>query len=184
LGTEAELISKLREIERKWQRRWEEAGIFEADPDPQRPKFYLTVAYPYPNSPQHVGHGRTYGLTDAYARFKRMRGFNVLFPMAFHYTGTPILAMAKRLEEGDKELLHIFREIFHIPEERIKELTEPLNMARYFHEEIKEGMKLMGYSIDWRREFTTIDLPYNKFITWQFHKLHERGQQIHNMAVP
>jgi len=175
LGTEAELISKLREIERKWQRRWEEAGIFEADPDPQRPKFYLTVAYPYPNSPQHVGHGRTYGLTDAYARFKRMRGFNVLFPMAFHYTGTPILAMAKRLEEGDKELLHIFREIFHIPEEKIKELTEPLNMARYFHEEIKEGMKLMGYSIDWRREFTTIDLPYNKFITWQFHKLHERG---------
>ncbi len=172
---EASLVSKLREIERKWQKRWEEAHIFEADPDPSRRKFYLTVAYPYPNSPQHVGHGRTYGLTDAYARFKRMRGFNVLFPMAFHYTGTPILAMAKRLGEGDQELIEIFTRIFHIPEDKLEDLKDPLKMAKYFHEEIKSGMKLMGYSIDWRREFTTIDPSYNKFITWQFNKLYEKG---------
>ncbi len=172
---EASLVPKLREIERKWQKKWEEAHIFEADPDPNKQKFYLTVAYPYPNSPQHVGHGRTYGLTDAYARFKRMRGFNVLFPMAFHYTGTPILAMAKRLKEGDPELIEIFTKVFHIPKDELKDLKDPLKMARYFHEEIKSGMKLMGYSIDWRREFTTIDPPYNKFITWQFNKLYEKG---------
>ncbi len=174
MEAEANLVSKLRKIERKWQARWEKAKIFEADPD-ERKKFYLTVAYPYPNSPQHVGHGRTYGLTDAYARFKRMRGYNVLFPMAFHYTGTPILAMAKRLREGDEELIRIFTEVFHIPREKLRDLEDPLKMARYFHEEIKSGMKLMGYSIDWRREFTTIDPPYNNFITWQFHKLHEKG---------
>ncbi len=174
MEAEANLVSKLRQIERKWQARWEEARLFEADPD-ERDKFYLTVAYPYPNSPQHVGHGRTYGLTDAYARFKRMQGYNVLFPMAFHYTGTPILAMAKRLREGDRELIRIFTEVFHIPKDKLKELEDPLKMARYFHEEIKSGMKLMGYSIDWRREFTTIDPPYNNFITWQFHKLHEKG---------
>lgn len=174
MGSEDDLVVRLRRIERKWQARWEEARIFEADPD-EREKFYLTVAYPYPNSPQHVGHGRTYGLADAYARFKRMRGYNVLLPMAFHYTGTPILAMAKRLKEGDKELIHVFTEIFHIPEDKLKDLEDPLKMARYFHEEIKSGMKLMGYSIDWRREFTTIDPPYNNFITWQFYRLRERG---------
>ncbi|ACB06991.1 leucine--tRNA ligase [Candidatus Korarchaeum cryptofilum] len=170
-----ELVERLRGIERKWQERWEKSRIFEADPDKSLKKFYLTVAYPYPNSPQHIGHGRTYGLTDAYARFKRMQGYNVLFPMAFHYTGTPILAMAKRLREGDPEIIDSFLRIYGIPEEKIKELEDPLKMARYFHEEIKAGMKLMGYSIDWRREFTTIDPAYNKFITWQFMKLQERG---------
>ncbi len=170
-----EAIKKMREIQRKWRKRWEESGIFEADPDPSREKFYITVAYPYPNSPQHIGHGRTYGLADAYARFKRMRGYNVLLPMAFHYTGTPILAMARRLKEGDQELRELFVRIYKIPEEKVDELTDPLKLARYFHEEIKEGMKLMGYSIDWRREFTTIDPAYNRFITWQFYKLKERG---------
>ncbi len=170
-----EAIEKMREIQRKWRIRWEEARIFDADPDPSKEKFYITVAYPYPNSPQHIGHGRTYGLADAYARFKRMRGYNVLLPMAFHYTGTPILAMARRLKEGDRELRDLFINVYKIPEEKVDELIEPLKMARYFHEEIKEGMKLMGYSIDWRREFTTIDPAYNRFITWQFHKLKERG---------
>ena len=98
----------LRKIEEKWQRKWESAKIFEANPDPAKPKCFITVAYPYPNSPQHIGHGRTYTLADAHARYKRMRGYNVLFPMAFHYTGTPVLAMAKRLQEGDKGLVSDF----------------------------------------------------------------------------
>lgn len=170
-----ELVRRLRKIEMKWQRKWEESRVFDADPDENAKKFYLTVAYPYPNSPQHIGHGRTYSLADAYARFKRMQGYNVLFPMAFHYTGTPILAMAKRLREGDKELEDLFLNVYKIPKEVLKDLEDPLKMARYFHEEIKKGMKLMGYSIDWRREFTTIDPAYNKFITWQFHKLYEKG---------
>ncbi|RDD53230.1 MAG: leucine--tRNA ligase [Candidatus Korarchaeota archaeon NZ13-K] len=170
-----DLVRRIREIEKKWQARWEESRIFEADPDRSTRKFYLTVAYPYPNSPQHIGHGRTYSLTDAYARFKRMQGYNVLLPMAFHYTGTPILAMSKRLREGDAELMNLFLEVYGIPKNVLKELEDPLKMARYFHEEIKRGMKLMGYSIDWRREFTTVDPAYNRFISWQFRKLHEKG---------
>ncbi len=165
----------LRKIEEKWQKRWEEARIFEANPDPSKPKFYITVAYPYPNSPQHIGHARTYTLADAYARYMRMRGYNVLLPMAFHYTGTPVLAMAKRLAENDQELIKDFVNVYKVPKEKLKDLTDPLCMARYFHEEIKEGMKRIGYSIDWRREFTTIDPQYNRFIEWQFHKLREKG---------
>ncbi len=165
----------LRRIEEKWQKRWEEAKIFEANPDSTKPKFFITVAYPYPNSPQHIGHARTYTLADVYARYMRMRGYNVLLPMAFHYTGTPVLAMAKRLAENDEDLISDFVDVYKVPREKLKELTDPLAMARYFHEEIKEGMRRIGYSIDWRREFTTVDPHYNRFIEWQFHKLREKG---------
>jgi len=165
----------LRRIEGKWQRAWEKAGIFEADPDPTKPKYFITVAYPYPNSPQHIGHGRTYTLADVHARYMRMRGFNVLFPMAFHYTGTPILAMTKRLVAGDEDLIDTFVRIYHVPKEHLKDFVEPIKIARYFHEEIRTGMKEIGYSIDWRREFTTIDPTYNRFIEWQFHKLRDAG---------
>jgi leucyl-tRNA synthetase len=165
----------LKKIEEKWQKRWEDAKIFEANPDPAKPKYFITVAYPYPNSPQHIGHARTYTLADVHARYMRMRGYNVLLPMAFHYTGTPVLAMAKRLAEKDEELIKDFVEVYKIPKEKLTELIDPLNMARYFHEEIKEGMKRIGFSIDWRREFTTIDPQYNRFIEWQFEKLREKG---------
>ncbi len=162
-------------IETKWQRRWEEAKIFDADPDPKKPKYFITVAYPYPNSPQHIGHGRTYTLADVHARYMRMRGYNVLLPMAFHYTGTPVLAMSKRLAEKDKELIDDFVRIYKVPEEKLGDFVDPFKMARYFHEEIKTGMKAIGYSIDWRREFTTIDPHYNSFIEWQFQKLRQKG---------
>jgi len=164
-----------RSIEENWQRRWAEAKIFEANPEAGTKKFFITVAYPYPNSPQHIGHGRTYTLTDVYARFKRMQGYNVLFPMAFHYTGTPVLAIAKRVASGEKELLDDFLNIYKVPPEVIKTFTNPLKIADYFHNEIKEGMKKIGYSIDWRREFTTIDPPYSRFIEWQFDKLRSKG---------
>jgi leucyl-tRNA synthetase len=104
-----------------------------------------------------------------------MRGYNVLLPMAFHYTGTPVLAMAKRLASNDEDLIDDFINVYKIPEEKVKELTEPMAMARYFHEEIKSGMKEIGYSIDWRREFTTVDPTYNRFIEWQFQKLRQGG---------
>ncbi len=165
----------LRKIEEKWQEKWESAKIFQANPDPKKPKCFITVAYPYPNSPQHVGHGRTYTLADVHARYMRMRGYNVLLPMAFHYTGTPVLAMSERLAEGDKNLIDDFVKVYKIPRGKLKELTEPIAMARYFHDEIKSGMKEIGYSIDWRREFTTIDPQYNRFIEWQFQKLRKGG---------
>ncbi|MGD8505789.1 MAG: leucine--tRNA ligase [Candidatus Bathyarchaeota archaeon] len=165
----------LKQIERKWQKKWKETRIFEANPDSNKPKYFITVAYPYPNSPQHIGHGRTYTLADAHARYMRMKGYNVLLPMAFHYTGTPVFAMSNRLVANDEDLIDTFVRIYKVPEKLLKNFHEPLNMARYFHEEIKAGMKEIGYSIDWRREFTTIDPQYNRFIEWQFEKLRQRG---------
>ncbi|MEX0862197.1 leucine--tRNA ligase [Nitrosopumilus sp.] len=165
------------EIETKWQRKWAESKDFETNPNEKLKKF-ITVAYPYPNSPQHIGHGRTYTLADVHARFYRMQGYNVLFPMGFHYTGTPVLGMAKRIEAGEKEILDGLRNIYHVPEEDIKTFVEPIKIADYFHEEIKSGMIEMGYSIDWRREFTTIDPGYQKFIEWQITTLKEKGRII------
>ncbi|MDH3764556.1 MAG: leucine--tRNA ligase [Nitrosopumilus sp.] len=162
------------EIENKWRSKWIENKDFEANPN-EKPKKFITVAYPYPNSPQHIGHGRTYTLADVHARFYRMQGYNVLFPMAFHYTGTPILGMAKRVEANDKELIDNLKNLYGVPEESIKEFVEPIKIADYFHEEIKTGMIEMGYSIDWRREFTTIDPVYSKFIEWQINTLREKN---------
>ncbi len=160
-------------IESKWRARW--SGTEAARVDASREKRFITVAYPYPNSPQHIGHGRTYTLADVHARFERMRGRNVLFPMAFHYTGTPILGMAARIESGDEGLISGLVDLYGVPHERIAEFTEPVNIARYFHAEIRSGMVEMGYSIDWSREFTTIDAAYQKFIAWQVRLLRKRG---------
>ncbi|HKU33219.1 MAG TPA: leucine--tRNA ligase [Candidatus Nitrosotalea sp.] len=165
------------QIEEKWRKKWNDEKQFESNPD-SRKKFFVTVAYPYPNSPQHIGHGRTYTLADVHARFMRMSGYNVLFPMGFHYTGTPILGMARRVQENDKDLIEAFRTLYKVPDEKIREFSEPVKIADYFHQEIKAGMIEMGYSIDWRREFTTIDPFYNKFIEWQFKKLKENGLVI------
>ena len=163
------------EIAEKWQKLWSKNKVFEADPDPSRPKFFITAAFPYPNSPMHIGHGRTYTITDVYARFKRMQGYNVLFPMGFHYTGTPILTMAEALAKNDEELIDLMVNVYDVPPGDLEKLKTPLGMARYFHEDAKKAMIEMGYSIDWRREFTTIDKEFNKFIEWQFKKLKDKG---------
>jgi len=165
------------EIENKWRNKWIESKDFETNPN-EKPKKFITVAYPYPNSPQHIGHGRTYTLADVHARFYRMQGYNVLFPMGFHYTGTPVLGMARRIKAGEKEILDGLRNIYHVPEEDIKTFVEPIKIADYFHKEIKSGMIEMGYSIDWRREFTTIVPGYQKFIEWQITTLKENGRII------
>lgn len=165
----------LREVEKKWRKIWEEAKVFEADPDLSKPKFFITTAFPYVNSPQHIGHARTYSITDALARFMRMKGYRVLLPMAWHLTGTPIIAMVKRLASGDRELYEDFVKVYKVPPEVVETFKDPLTIAHYFEDEIKAGMKEMGYSIDWRREFTTIDPGFNNFIFWQFRKLREKG---------
>src|SRR5438876_7260311 len=162
-------------IEEKWRDRWEEQRIFQANPDVARKKYFITVAYPYPNSPQHIGHGRTYTLADVHVRYMRMKGYNVLFPMGFHYTGTPILAMSRRIAAGDKDLLETFDKIYHVPKDACTSFVDPIKIARYFHNEIRLGMKEFGFSIDWRREFTTVDIIYSKFISWQFRTLRKKG---------
>jgi len=164
-------------IDKKWQKKWLENNDHEIDSNNKEKKF-ITVAYPYPNSPQHIGHGRTYTIADVHSRYLRMKGFNVLFPMGFHYTGTPILGMAKRVEANDTELIEGFKTLYKVPEDKIKEFVEPVKIADYFHEEIKSGMIEMGYSIDWRREFTTIDPAYQKFIEWQFRNLKEKNHIV------
>lgn len=165
-------------IEEKWSRSWQEAKAFEGNPDPKKKKRYITAAFPYPNSPQHIGHGRTYTTADIYARYLRLKGHNVLFPMAFHVTGTPILAMAKRVAARDPEVLGIFQDIYGIPKETAESLTDPTKLVTYFSKEIEEGMGEMGYSIDWRRKFYSFDPKFNSFIRWQFRKLKELGYLI------
>ncbi|MEM4367044.1 MAG: leucine--tRNA ligase [Candidatus Anstonellales archaeon] len=160
--------------EKSVMRAWASMGLFEAIPD-SRPKKLITAAFPYPNSPQHIGHGRTYTITDIYARYLRAKGYNVLFPMGFHVTGTPILAMAKRVKEKDHELLRIFKDIFGIEEALFPKLTDPKKLVKYFSKEIEKGMHEIGYSIDWRRKFYTSDKRFNRFIEWQFRKLAEKG---------
>jgi leucyl-tRNA synthetase len=171
-------ISDINKMETKWRKRWADEKIFEPDPDPSKEKKYITAAFPYPNSPQHIGHGRTYTTADVYARYLRMSGFHVLFPMAFHVTGTPILAMAKRIASKDPEVLDVFENIYGINGKTASTLTDPTALVTYFSKEIEEGMHEMGYSIDWRRKFYSFDPKFNKFIQWQFRKLKQAGYLI------
>jgi leucyl-tRNA synthetase len=165
------------EIDRKWQELWTRARLWEAEPN-HRPKFYLTVAYPYVSGPMHLGHARTYLIPDVIARYKRMKGFNVLFPMAYHFTGTPIVGAAKRVRDRDPQMISMLKR-FGVKEEELEKLEDPMYFANYWARisdlGYRKGMELLGLSIDWRREFTTVDPHYKKFITWQYHKLWERG---------
>lgn len=167
-----------REICEKWQKIWRERKIFEAKPD-ERPKFYLTVAYPYVSGPMHIGHGRTYTVPDVIARYKRMRGYNVLFPMAYHFTGTPIVGAARRVARRDPTLVRVLMERYGVPEKMLPKFENPEFYGNFFAKEsemsYRKGMEKLGYSIDWRREFRTIDPHYKKFVTWQYHKLWDAG---------
>ena len=164
-----------RALEKKWQKKWAWAKVYEADPDPRKPKYFVTAAYPYPNSPQHIGHARTYTLADVNARYHRMKGFNTLFPMGFHYTGAPLFAMSKRLSQDDPEIVRTFTNVYGIPRSKLDGLKEPRRMAEYFRDDIKKGMIEIGFSVDWRREFTTTDPLYTRFITWHFEWLNRKG---------
>jgi leucyl-tRNA synthetase len=160
------------EIEAKWQTRWEVDRVFEVDPN-DKPGLLVTAAFPYVNMPQHIGHLRTYATTDLYARYKRMRGFNVLYPMAFHATGTPILAIAKRVAQKDPEILQTLQ-LYHVPEEEIPKMDEPTHIAGYFARVMEETMKAAGYGIDWRRKFISIEPLFSKMVEWQFKMLNEK----------
>jgi leucyl-tRNA synthetase len=170
-----EFIAFLRRVAEKWSARYERDRVFEADPAEGVPKYFITAAYMYPSGPIHVGHGRTYLIADVVARFKRLLGYNVLFPMGFHYTGTPVLVRAEAIAEGRVREIESMSTAFNVDVETLKKLGDPVAFARYFHEVSKEVMKLYGLSIDWRREFTTIDPEYKSFIRWQFTKLLKLG---------
>jgi len=161
-------------IEKKWQKKWADAKLFESNPD-EREKLFLTVAFPYPSGAMHIGHGRTYTVPDVYARFKRMEGYNVLFPMAWHVTGAPVIGIADRIKRKDPWTLDLYERVHGVPKETLPKLEDPEYIVKYFSTEYHEVMEEMGYSIDWRREFRTIDPTYKKFIEWQITTLYEKG---------
>ena len=168
-------MSFLKRIEGEWQQNWENARAFEANPDPKRKKFFVTFPYPYMNGPLHVGHTFTATRVDACARFKRMQGYNVLWPWAWHWTGQPLAGASERVVKGDKEFIRVLREVDGVPEEELQKFSDPMCMATYYTNESRMAAKKIGFSIDWRREFNTIMPTYQKFIEWQYMSLREKG---------
>jgi leucyl-tRNA synthetase len=168
-------MSQTKLIERKWLQKWEEAHVFEADPDKARQKVMVTFPYPYMNGPLHVGHAFTASRVDAYARFKRMQGFNVLWPWGWHWTGQPLLGASQRVARGDKDYIRVLREVDGVPEAELAKFVDPLYMAQYYTNEGRVAAKRIGFSVDWRREFTTVWPTYQKFIEWQYKNLKEKG---------
>ena len=164
------------ELERKWRTRWNEQGRYEADPQDDEDPTFITVPYPYPSGGMHIGHVRTFTVPDVYARYRRLQGDNVLFPLGWHVTGTPIVGAVERLKEGEEEQLSVLQDTYNVPKNELEQLETPMGYARYFIENhYKKGFKQLGLSVDWRREFTTNDERYSKFITWQYETLRERG---------
>lgn len=156
--------------------RWTDA--FSVDPAPGAEKFYLTVAYPYPSGAMHVGHGRTYLVPDVVARFWRMRGRRVLYPMAFHVTGAPVIGISKRIANRDPAALWLYGDLYRVPSDVLERFVDPIEIVRYFSDEYERVMRMAGLSIDWRRRFTTVDPHYSKFIEWQFGRLYEQGHVV------
>ncbi len=165
----------LRQNERKWQLLWQKARLFEADPDPAKSKFFVTFPYPYMNGPLHVGHAFTASRVDAYARFKRMQGYNVLFPWAWHWTGQPLVGASERVKKGDQNFIKALREVDGVPDAELERFSDPLYMAEYYTNESRTAAQKAGFSVDWRREFNTVMKTYQKFVEWQYAKLRNLG---------
>lgn len=161
-------------IETKWQNRWEDAHIFEAEIS-EAPHFFVNVPYPYMNGYFHLGRSFTFLRADVIARFKRMEGYNTLFPFSFHCTGTPIVAAAERVSEGEKDQIRILKEM-GIPDDTIPKFGDPVFWTEYFPTEGIKDLKRLGMGIDWRRTFKTTSLNphYDKFVQWQFRTLKEK----------
>jgi len=162
-------------IEKKWQERWEKEKIFEPKIEKKK-KFFATFPYPYINLSPHIGHFYTLMRVEAFSRYKRLRGFNVLFPQAWHCTGSPIVAAANRVKEGESKQIKLLKEE-GFSDTEIKEFSKPEHWIAVFREKWIRDLKAMGLSIDWRRNFITTSLnpSYDKFVRWQFRKLMEKG---------
>jgi len=153
------------------------AKEFEVNPS-EREKMYLNVAFPYPSGAMHVGHGRTYTVPDVIARFWRMRGKQVLFPMGFHVTGTPVIGISRRIAKGDERTIRLYRDLYRVSQEELSHFTDPMVIVRHFSQEYERVMRSLGLSIDWRRRFITVDPHYSKFIEWQYKHLGAKGYVV------
>src|SRR5262245_41419815 len=138
-------------IETRWQKRWADARTFEVTEDPSRPKFYCLEMLPYPSGDIHVGHVRNYCITDVVARYKRMRGFNVMHPIGWDALGLP--AENAAIQRG----IH--------PEKWTRD-----NIAG-----MKRQLKRLGFSYPWSREIASCDPEYYRWNQWCCLRRLERG---------
>jgi len=115
------------QIEKKWQDKWEQAKIFEANPKTDKERIFITSPYPYASGPSHIGHGRSFVNGDVFARYYRAKGYNVLYPMAFHITGTPVLAISSSIERDEEETVARMKEYVSLhtkDKEKVKKIVE------------------------------------------------------------
>ena len=138
-------------IEARWQAAWNDAAVFESDVDSSRPKFYCLEMFPYPSGQMHMGHVRNYSIGDSMARFRRLAGFNVLYPMGYDSFGMPAENAARKMG------------------------GHPHDVTWSNIESIRSDLKRMGFSYDWRRELATSDSSYYRWNQWIFLKFHEMG---------
>ncbi len=138
-------------IEEKWQSFWEEKGLFSVAEEQGRKKYYLFEMFPYPSGKIHMGHVRNYTIGDVIARFKRMRGYNVLHPMGWDAFGMPAENAA------------------------IANNTHPSQWTRENIDYMRSQLKRMGLSYDWRREIATCDPEYYRWEQWLFVRMYEKG---------
>jgi leucyl-tRNA synthetase len=141
------------EIEKKWQLKWDEAGVDLASEDPSdtRESYYCLEMFPYPSGSLHMGHVRNYCLGDAVARYKRMHGFNVLHPIGWDAFGLPAENAA------------------------IKHKRPPAEWTYHNIDQMRGQLKQLGLSYDWSREFATCQPEYYRWEQWMFIKLVEKG---------
>lgn len=169
------VIVNFMHIEKKWQKIWEESGVFESNVE-KREKFFITFPYPYVNGAPHVGHSFSSFRCDVCARYKRMQGYNVLFPQGFHATGEPILGAIERLKNNDPVQINTFKSFGATDEDIEKFKTDMTYVVKFWMKRWIEDMKASGMSIDWRRTFVTAITPqYSKFIEWQYNTLKNMG---------
>ncbi len=166
-------------IDKKWQKKWEKAKLFEANLD-KREKFFTSNVIPYVNGNAHIGHSYTYTRTDVYARFKRMQGFNTLLAQGFHATGKPILGTVERLKNGDQNQIDTYK-LFGATNRDLEAFKKkgPKYVAEFWTKRMAESFRSMGFSIDWRRTFTlSVDPDFSRFVEWQYNTLRKKGYVV------
>ncbi len=163
--------------EKYWLKVWNDKHVFEPDPLSGKKKMFVTVPFPYMNAAVHVGTAFSAARVEYYARFRRLQGYNVLFPYAWHWTGKTIVGMSGRLKQGDKDVRRAF-EADGVPEKEIEKFVDPEYLASYYTKVSRQVIKDTGFSIDWRREFRTIDPAFRKFVEWQYLRLRELGYVV------
>ena len=165
-------------IQQKWQKRWDEEKLGQASVNCDKEKFFMIFAYPGVSGFLHVGHMRGFSYTDAICRFERLQGKEVLFPIGTHASGNQAIAFANKVKNNDAKWVNYLK-MNGCSEEQLKKLTKPENIIEYFNEVyVNDYWKKFGFLCDWDRFTSTTHKDYEKFIQWQFKKLHQKNLLI------